>query len=529
MNRLFLLFLFLYQGVVIAQKERSVNVKTFGAKGNGTTLDTKAIQKAVDHCTAQGGGTVWFPAGRYLTTTVFLKDNVTLDIPAGTTILGATDISLYPVLTPKIPYYSNDNIHFALFYAEGNQNISLRGNGIIDGQGAAFKDTSPAFPKNYNARPFVFWFVQVKGLTVKELHLRNSGFWMQHYLNCEEVLIDGIEVFNHSNKNNDMMDIDGCKNVRIVNCLGDSDDDGITLKSMNQYPVENVVISNCILSSHCNAIKCGTESSGGFKNIAITNCVVRPSIVSDRAIYGNPTGNSGITLATVDGGELDGIVIDNIRISGPQAPIFLRLGNRARPYKKDQENVPVGALRNVHISNVVATGASRLGCLLAGLPEHPIENVHLSNISISFSGGGTLADAQKQLLENEKKYPDAEQFGLSNAYGFQVRHARAISLKNIQLNYLKTDDRPAVVLDNVQQGTVEGISAVVSPNAEAFVQLRNCQAIKVIHCFPEFASTSASFLKASNVKNVLLLNNDLRGFAKPIATENTAAEEIMLK
>jgi len=529
MNRLFLLFLFLYQGVVIAQKERSVSVKTFGAKGDGTTLDTKAIQKAIDQCAQQGGGTVWFPAGRYLTTTLFLKDNITLDIPAGTTILGATDISLYPVLTPKIPYYSNDNIHFALFYAEGNQNISLRGNGIIDGQGAAFKDTSPAFPKNYNARPFVFWFVQVKGLTVKELNLRNSGFWMQHYLNCEEVLIDGISVFNHSNKNNDMMDIDGCKNVRIINCLGDSDDDGITLKSMNEYPVENVVISNCILSSHCNAIKCGTESSGGFKNITITNCIVRPSAVADRAIYGHPTGNSGITLATVDGGELDGVVIDNIRISGPQAPIFLRLGNRARPYKKDQGTVAVGTLRNVSISNIVATGASRLGCLLAGLPNHPIENVNLSNISISFSGGGTLADAQKQLPENEKKYPDTEQFGISNAYGFQVRHARNISLKNIQLHYLQTDERPSIVLDHVQNGTLDGISSAVAPTAEAFVQLRNSQSIRILNCFPTLVAKGSTFLKATNVKDVLVLQNVLRGFLQPLIVDNTAPEEIIIK
>lgn len=514
MNR-FLIIVFLFAKCTLWANETYVlNVKTFGAKGDGKTLDTKAIQKAVDRCAAQGGGTVWFPAGRYLTSTIFLKNNVTLDIPAGTTILGATDITLYPVITPKVEYYSSENIHFSLFYAENQQNISLKGGGTIDGQGSAFSDKHPSFPPNYNTRPFIFWFAEVKGLTVKELHLRNSGFWMQHYLNCENILIDGINVFNHSNKNNDMMDIDGCKNVRIVNCLGDSDDDGITLKSMNARPVENVVISNCILSSHCNAIKCGTESSGGFKNIAITNCVVRPSAVADRAIYGNPTGNSGITLATVDGGQLDGVVINDIHISGPQVPIFLRLGNRARPFSKNQGEIPVGTLRNVQISNIVATGASKLGCLLAGLPDHPLDNIHLSNISITFSGGGTLADAQKLLPENEKKYPDAEQFGINNAYGFQLRHARNVSLQNVRLYFNHPEQRPAIVLNHVHDVVVKDISAMMSAQSESYIKLTNSTKVTIADCTPSIQEKTRFFLQAddTSAKTLILKGNDFRSF-----------------
>lgn len=499
-----------------AQEPGIFNVQHRGAKGDGHTLDTEAIQKTVDECAEKGGGTVFFPPGQYVTATIFLKDNVTLDIPASTTLLGATDIRQYPDITPKVTYYSSEHIHFALFYAEGQKNITLKGRGTIDGQGSAFSDVSSHFPKNYNARPFLLWFVNVKGLTVNGLHLKNSGFWMQHYLNCDDILIDGIEVFNHSNKNNDMMDIDGCKNVRIVNCLGDSDDDGITLKSMNEKPVENVVISNCILSSHCNAIKCGTESSGGFKNITITNCVVRPSAVSDKAIYGNPRGNSGITLATVDGGQLDGIIIDNIRIDGPQVPIFLWLGNRARPYKKEQGEVPVGALRNVQLSNIIATGASKLGCLLAGLPGHEIENIHLSNISISFAGGGTIDDARKVLPENERKYPDAEQFGVNNAYGFQVRHARHFSMHNIQLFYQQPDHRPAVVLNDVDQAVVDGVSAMLSEQSEAYLNITASKKIRIANCVPMLQSSGIRFLQLEAIPatNLVLVGNDLRGFRK---------------
>ncbi|WP_428656355.1 glycoside hydrolase family 28 protein [Runella sp.] len=530
MHKYFFLFIICLQLPLYAQDSVFFNVKNYGAKGDGHTLDTKAIQKAVDVCAAKGGGTVFFPKGQYITATVFLQDNITLDISGGATILGDTAIKNYPVITPKIPYYSSENIHFSLFYAEGKKNIALKGNGTIDGRGSHFKDTSPFFPKNYNARPFLFWFVQVKNLSVKDLRLQNSGFWMQHYLNCEDVLIDGINVFNHSNKNNDMMDIDGCKNVRIVNCVGDSDDDGITLKSMNEYPVENVVISNCIVSSHCNAIKCGTESSGGFKNITITNCIVKPSVVSDKAIYGNPQGNSGITLASVDGGQLEGVMIDNIRISGPQTPIFLRLGNRARPYKKEQGIVPVGTLRNVQISNISATGASKLGCLLAGLPGHELENIHLSNISITFSGGGTIEDAQKKLPENEKKYPDAEQFGINNAYGFQIRHARNFSLQNVRLYYSNPEDRPAIVLDDVDNTCIAGVSATVSAQSEAFINVRGSKAVKIADCTPLLQAPGKAFLKFEAIAetDIVLSGNDLRDFSKIIEAKNESVNKVVL-
>jgi hypothetical protein len=250
--------------------------------------------------------------------------------------------------------------------------------------------------------------------------------------------------------------------------------------------------------------------------------------VSDKAIYGNPTGNSGITLATVDGGQLDGVLIDNIRISGPQVPIFLRLGNRARPYKKGQGAVPVGTLRNVQISNIIATGASKLGCLLAGLPGHELENVHLSNISITFSGGGTTEDAKKQLPENEKKYPDAEQFGVNNAYGFQVRHARNISLTNIRLYYESPENRPALVLDDVANGTLESVSAMVSAQSEAFVKVMNSGKVRIANCIPVLTSTATTFLKIENgfYSNIVLMNNDVRGFSKAVEAEKDIAERV---
>jgi len=179
---------------------------------------------------------------------------------------------------------------------------------------------------------------------------------MQHYLACDDVTIRGIHVYNHSNKNNDMIDIDGCRNVHISGCTGDSDDDALTIKSTSGRISENITVTNCIFSSHCNAIKCGTESGGGFRNITISNCIVKPS-VSPTKIYGAYKGDGGIALEVVDGGIMENVKIDNIVIDGPQVPIFIRLGNRARAYRKDQGPIPVGTLQGVTLSNITATAS----------------------------------------------------------------------------------------------------------------------------------------------------------------------------
>ena len=498
------------------------DVKDFGASGDGHHSDTRFIQLAVDSCSASGGGTVFFPPGEYLTGTIFLKDNVTLEVPAGSSISGSTDIKDYPVITPAIQYYGSNDIHFSLFYAERKKNISIRGSGLIDGRGGVFKDHYPSYPDHYTTRPFILWFVLDSNVSVIDIHLQNSGYWMQHYLACENLLIEGIQVFNHSNKNNDMLDIDGCRNVRVLHCKGDSDDDGITLKSMGERPDENIIISNCIVSSHCNAIKCGTESSGGFKNIIITDCIIKPSAVSDHTIYGNPGGNSGITLAAVDGGDLDGITISNIQISGPLVPLFFRLGNRARPYKPGQTNIPIAHFRNVMVSHIMADGASKLGCLIAALPGNEIENVQFSDISLHFSGGGTIQDGGMKFPENEKKYPDAEQFGMTNAYGFHIRHARNISMKNITMDYAGSEERPALVLEDVDNSSFSDIQAKLSSKSEAFIKTIQCGKLQITGCTIMTEGMPAAFLKCMDASrsDIILSGNDFRKFQHPVAGEH---------
>ncbi|MCK5853495.1 glycoside hydrolase family 28 protein, partial [bacterium] len=334
-------------------------VVEYGAVGDGVTLDTDAIQFAVDVCAEAGGGKVILTPGKYLSGTIILKNNVELHLEKNATLLGSTRHEDYPIQPlPKYRSHKDQLGGFhALIYAEGAENISLTGNGTIDGQGKyqmPREDPEPA-AGDINGRPRNILFISCKNIVVDGLHLKNSGVWNQHYLNCEDVKITNISVYNHSNRNNDGIDIDGCRRVVLSNSIIDSDDDGITLKSTGAAPCEDIVISNCIVSSFCNAIKAGTESSGGFRNISISNCVVKPSISKEKPFFKTPEiGITGLSLIIVDGGTMEGITVNNLTIYGTKAPIYIRLGNRARRYTAGIPEPGVGRVSNISISNVVA-------------------------------------------------------------------------------------------------------------------------------------------------------------------------------
>jgi len=431
------------------------NVLKFGALADGRNLDTKHIQNAINEASIQGG-VVIFPAGTYLSGTIYLKNNVTLRLQKGATLLGSTDLFQYPENLPDYNFFRKGIIKRALIYAENLENIAIEGEGTIDGQGYAFKEPEDKNVSSYSVRPYVIWMIRCKNVRVEGIRLQNSALWMQHYLGCEKVHIKGIEVYNHSNKNNDMMDIDGCKDVIISDCRGDTDDDGITLKSTHAQPNENITINNCIISSHCNAIKCGTESNAGFKNITISNCIIRPS--EDReVIYGKPDGISGISLEVVDGAEMNGINISNIIMDGPAVPLFIRLGNRARGYDQTLPQPEVGSINNITISNIMAFNAQKYGSSISGIPDHPVKNISLDNIRIFYTGGVVKEDAAKVVEEKEKSYPEATMFGVLPTYGMFVRHAENIQFNNIQLYLESEDERPSFWLDDVKSCSMKDL------------------------------------------------------------------------
>jgi len=397
----------------------------------------------------EGGGQVLFGPGRFLSGTIVMKDHVEIHVLKDAVLLGSTDPGDYPEMETAYRFFGDDWVKQSLIFGANLEDIAITGEGVIDGQGEAFQVTTKVKPDRYRNRPYLIRFTVCSGVQVREVTLQNSAMWMQHYLACEKVLIENIKVYNHCNKNNDMIDIDGCSDVVIRGCVGYTDDDALTLKSTSPRACENVAISDCILSSHCNAIKLGTESTGGFKNITITDCVVKPSS-KEEVIYGLPKGISGISLEVVDGGTMDGVHISNVVIDGPEVPLFIRLGNRARPHMEGVSKPGVGELKNIRIEDLVVRNGGKTGCSITGIPGYRVRNVTLSNISMELVGGEEASAPRDEVPELEDLYPEATMFGVLPASILYMRHVDQIHLYEIFVTLQKPDKRIPLIAEDVK-------------------------------------------------------------------------------
>jgi len=321
--------------LVASASAQDYNIKQYGAIDDTSKLSTAAISKAIAVCFKNGGGRVIIPAGKFKSGTITLKSNVELHLERGALLYASTNQKDIPQQQrPVFRSQKDQGGWFALIYAEGAHNIAITGDGVIDGQCARQKPRAGLQQGgDLDGRPRNILFISCSDITIKDITMLNAGIWNQHYLNCEDVIVDRIKVNNHANRNNDGIDIDGCRRFVLSNSIIDSDDDAIVLKSTGLAGCADVVINNCIVSSFTNAIKCGTESTGGFKNINISNCVVKPSKSSLPPVFGRTNiGITGISLEIVDGGVMDGIHVDNIVIEKTECPIYVRLANRARKY-----------------------------------------------------------------------------------------------------------------------------------------------------------------------------------------------------
>ncbi len=437
----------------------------YGAKNDKTVLSTLAFNQAVKACYDNGGGRVVVPAGTYKTGTITLLDNVELHLEHGATIFASTSREDYPLM-PKCKYPSLYNVDGtrALIFAEGRSHIALTGTGTIDGQGATWK----AGPRRgtFDERPRVILFVSCKNIRVEGIRLLNSPMWMQHYLDCEDVIINKIEVYNHGNFNNDVIDIDGCRRFVLSNSIVDSDDDGITLKSTGKAACENITITNCVISSHCNAIKAGTESTGGFKNITISNCVIKPSRNKKKPVFHNlPSGITGISLEIVDGGTMEGVTISNVIIDGTECPLYIRLGNRARKHIKDAPIPPVGTMKNISISNLVAYNTGNYSNSITAIPGSYIENVMLSNVQFFNRGGlkpGDYIETMDKVKEDEKGYPQPTAWKNLPSSAMFIRHAKNIMIQGLMIGSNAPDPRVPIIANDVEGLSI--VNTMVSKN-----------------------------------------------------------------
>lgn len=432
------------------------NIVSFGARADTTFLSTRAIQKAIDACHAKGGGRVVVPAGNFKTGSIFLKDNVHLYLSPGATLYGSPKTGDYIPVKTVYKAFRLETSTIQLIFAEGVTNSGICGSGVIDGQGRYFQKRPGVETDEGIVRPHLIRFIDCRDITVTGVSLRNSGCWMQHYLACDNVQINHLRIHNHSTKNNDAIDIDGCHDVVISDVISDSDDDGITIKSTSPRLTENVTITGCVVSSHCNAIKMGTESVGGFRNILISDCVIKPSS-NPSFIFGFADGISGVSVEMTDGGILEDVMVSNIIVDGTQAPVFVRLGNRARPWSADAGPAGVGVLRNVSISNILASNAGNLGCSVTGIPGHPVENISIRDVTIRNAGN---PDPDKiipadEVREDDKGYPEA--FALVGrgrsfpASGIFFRHVKGLTVDNVTVNPVSPDPRPALVFIDVTE------------------------------------------------------------------------------
>ncbi len=459
------------------------NVVAFGAVRNGREFDTRAIQAAIDACAAAGGGGVYFPPGRYHSGGVLLRSHVHLYLEAGATLLGSTHLDDYPKTIPKIRSYTDNYTERSLIYGEDLENVGLHGPGTIDGRGGAFQGP-------YKVRPYLIRLVNCRNVSVTGLTIKDSPMWVQHYLACDDVLIHGIRVHSRVNANNDGIDIDCCQRVTISDAEISSGDDAIVLKSTSNRPTRNVAITNCVLSSHCNAFKLGTESNGGFEDITLANCTMYDTRLS------------GIAIEMVDGGVLDGVSVSNVTMRDVKSVIFIRLGDRGRPFEAGGPRPGVGKLRNVQIAGVKATGAGKIGCAISGIPGHDIENVTIRDVSILSEGG--VREAPEDVPEHPEKYPEHSMFGTLPAYGFFCRHVRGIRFDGVRTAAAEPDERPALVCHDVRGLDVSGSSFAARGTA---VRLRQVDGALFHGCRIE--APVGLFLEAHESKGISLIGNDL--------------------
>ncbi len=446
--------LFLFLGACTSQ-QKDWEVTKYGAIGDGQSLNTEAIQKAIDACSDAGGGRVVLKQGVFLSGTVLLKDNVTLHVAKGATLLGSKNPQHYRTIDPFTDATGQERGK-CLVGALHAQNIGISGKGIIDGQGKAFlydnllltmKDLGMD-KKNIkdfaNNRPFLVRFVKSSGIEVKDITLRQPAAWTLHYFQCSDILTDGIFIYSHAHRNNDGIDLDSSHDVVIKNCDINSGDDAMCFKTTSPLPCYNVHVSDCKFKSDWGTIKFGTESMGDFKNITVEDC----------EIY--DTKGGGIKILSMDGADIDSITIRNIKMTDVEMPVFIRLGERLRTYRNAPKQM-VGTINNVFISNVSATVRDTAQCrvnpptgmLITGTPDHRISNVHLENITISVPGLGTADMNDIIVPEDEERYPEFSFFGVLPSYGMYARHIDNLNASNVSFTMREDDARNDIVLDDV--------------------------------------------------------------------------------
>jgi hypothetical protein len=506
------LFINLLIVIVLHIHAQEYNIAHFGAIGNGTTINTKAIQDAIDAC-HETGGEVVVPGGVFITGTIHLKSNVNLKLDSDAVLKGSPDLESYPFHPGSHGFEQEDLKMRALILADSAENIGISGSGTIDGNGE-----SPVFEPDKDpgsVRPMVICFMNCSHIIVEDIKLVNSPMWMQQYVACEDLLIRGIVVHNHVNRNNSGLDIVGCRGVIISECNISSDDDGICLKTISGSPNDDILISYCMVRSNCDAIKIGTETRADHRYIVIKDCIVAKTGVFSK-IWKRDIGAAGLALETVDGGIVEQVMVSDLVVGGVYTPLFIRLGNRGRKYSENGPDPPVGAMKDITITNFNGQSEGPPECSVTGIPGHLIENLELNNVTIHAPGGGDSSLVDLEVPEKTEACPQVQMFGNNlPAYGIYFRHIKGMKLKGLNIFIEQPDHRPAVYLEDVEGVDFDTFRAKAFPEVHALIKLVNARNITikgtVVH--PD----ASVFVKVAGKKsaNIVLTENIIMEEIKP--------------
>ena len=466
-----------------------LNVRDFGAAGDGRKLDSPAINRAIGAAAAMGGGTVVIPAGTYLSGSIHLQSNIHLVIDAGATVVGAPqEMNVYDETEPfTLGGYQDGGhcfFHNSLIWGENLTNVFITGHGMISGGGLVrsdkILDQMVGFdhfdPPHTNAAPPVrlgnkaIALKLCRNVLVRDVTIYHGGHFAVLVTGCDNLTVDNVTM----DTDRDGIDIDCCRNTMVSNCrINSPNDDGLCPKStyaLGEWrPTENLTIVNCQVfgyevgslidgtlkpsRNHNGRIKFGTESSGGFRNCTVANCTFRNC--------------RGLAIEEVDGGIMENITVNNVTMMEvPDYAVYITTGSRNRT---PGVTTPSRG-RNILISNVVADGVGKMsGIQIMGLPEQPVEGVRIENVRLTSNGGGTAEEAAVQPKELGTGYPEPRKLGVLPAYGVYARHVKDLELANITVNFLTNDLRSAASFADIQGLEIDHFKPEVAPGVKAAV------------------------------------------------------------
>lgn len=463
-----------------ATADKQYIITDFGAKPDGKTLSTKAIQKALDKCAAAGGGVVRVPEGRFLSGRLQIKSGTTLQVDEGAFLMASKRPEDYPALKSRYPDTGgNLSAGSSLLWAEGSSNIAVCGRGEIWGRPA--KEW-----KEGEARPNIIHLRKCENVRIAGVMLTNACTWVQKYQSIRGLIIDSLRVESRENidieqsrhyltrsQNGDGIDVCDCSDVRITHAKINSEDDAIVFKSHDKNQgCHNVVISDCVMTSNASGIKTGTETAGDFSDFTVTNCY----------IYN--TRGAALAVLTADGSSIRRMTFNNIQIRNIKgSPIFVRNCKRNRSYITTPDGKPA-EVSDIVFNNISATEAERFGCPIMGIRGAVVKNITLNNISIGYCGDKgpfyfendpTMPSEDRTIdtvPEDETKYPRCDTFGKFPSYGFFIRHAENVTFNNVSVWFDRTEPRPVVIADDVRGLAVNNFCAQAGEQTPAVFQLR---------------------------------------------------------